>query len=440
MISARRESSNSVTQNAHDKWDDQRAQGIIVSPTEVSIDLDRNAAFPATKGSETPRETEKPFWVGMVFKGGHLTLPPAFVRARDPNKTIDFKLAEGEMIYDLNGFNYQTFLYNEEGVPASFGDQLGGFTDVTVFNCLLDMYANKVNLEIDAEVAQAQWGGPLLSDRDIYFQISVSSAAEDTLRFNLAEAVFGVAAGKTFNSDDLGVRVSDSADAVVADTAVQYKAGTIGDPTLAVSDPADINSVLGELEQGHYTLEISTTGDGTNAAITARLRDAQGQLVTISATGEAGGGGDIGTVMNATSTGATAALHLGSGVTIDLTGLDVTNGQAATVTVGFDYVRGGSTLDDNSAARAFMDKVDVAAEKVAGAMSYIGSVVNRLEYQESSLSVAKVNTEAAYNRIMNADMAFEQIEATKYMILQQTSVAMLAQANMSPQAIMGLFR
>ncbi|HHX65622.1 MAG TPA: hypothetical protein GX702_12110 [Chloroflexi bacterium] len=296
------------------------------------------------------------------------------------------------------------------------------------------------NDQIDAEVAQAQWGGPLLSDRDIYFQISVSSAAEDTLRFNLAEAVFGVAAGKTFNSDDLGVRVSDSADAVVADTAVQYKAGTIGDPTLAVSDPADINSVLGELEQGHYTLEISTTGDGTNAAITARLRDAQGQLVTISATGEAGGGGDIGTVMNATSTGATAALHLGSGVTIDLTGLDVTNGQAATVTVGFDYVRGGSTLDDNSAARAFMDKVDVAAEKVAGAMSYIGSVVNRLEYQESSLSVAKVNTEAAYNRIMNADMAFEQIEATKYMILQQTSVAMLAQANMSPQAIMGLFR
>jgi hypothetical protein len=135
------------------KMDDQRAQGIIVSPTEVSIDLDRNAAFPATKGSETPRETEKPFWVGMVFKGGHLTLPPAFVRARDPNKTIDFKLAEGEMIYDLNGFNYQTFLYNEEGVPASFGDQLGGFTDVTVFNCLLDMYANKVNLEIDAEVA-----------------------------------------------------------------------------------------------------------------------------------------------------------------------------------------------------------------------------------------------------------------------------------------------
>lgn len=130
----------------------QRAQAIIVSPTEISIDLDRNAYLPATKGSETPRETEKPFWVGMVFKGGELALPPAFVQT-DDGQPIKFRLAEGEMIYDLNGFNYQTYLYNDEGVPAAFGEQLGGFSDVIVYDCLLDMYANKVNLEINAEVA-----------------------------------------------------------------------------------------------------------------------------------------------------------------------------------------------------------------------------------------------------------------------------------------------
>ncbi len=56
------------------------------------------------------------------------------------------------------------------------------------------------------------------------------------------------------------------------------------------------------------------------------------------------------------------------------------------------------------------------------------------------MSVAKVNTEASWNRIMNADMAYEQLEATKYQILQQTAVTMLAQANMGPQAILGLFR
>ena len=54
--------------------------------------------------------------------------------------------------------------------------------------------------------------------------------------------------------------------------------------------------------------------------------------------------------------------------------------------------------------------------------------------------MAQVNTEAAYNRIMNADMALEQVEASKFQILQQTAVAMLAQANMAPQGILSLFR
>ena len=79
------------------KMKDQRDQGINVTPTQISIDLDRNAFIPATAGSQTPRETEKPFWVGMVFKGGYLTLPTAFIQTTkgDP---IDFALAEGEMI------------------------------------------------------------------------------------------------------------------------------------------------------------------------------------------------------------------------------------------------------------------------------------------------------------------------------------------------------
>jgi len=91
-------------------------------------------------------------------------------------------------------------------------------------------------------------------------------------------------------------------------------------------------------------------------------------------------------------------------------------------------------------ANGFMTKVDSASLKVSEGLSYIGAIVNRLDYQEASLSVAKVNTEASWNRIMNADMAYEQLEATKFQILQQTAVTMLAQANMGPQAILGLFR
>jgi len=76
----------------------------------------------------------------------------------------------------------------------------------------------------------------------------------------------------------------------------------------------------------------------------------------------------------------------------------------------------------------------------SGALSYIGSAVNRLTYQENSLTVAMVNTEAARSRIEDADMAYEQLEATKLQILQQISTAMLAQANISPQSILSLMQ
>ncbi|OQA73265.1 MAG: hypothetical protein BWY35_00654 [Firmicutes bacterium ADurb.Bin248] len=130
----------------------QRAQAVVVAPSAVRVDLDRDASFPKQANSQTPNETEKAFWVGLVAEGGTLTLPPDFVKSAQ-GKPIDFALAEGELIYDLNGFNYQTYLYNPNGVPAEFGEALGGFTDVLVYDCMLDLYANRVNLEINAEVA-----------------------------------------------------------------------------------------------------------------------------------------------------------------------------------------------------------------------------------------------------------------------------------------------
>ncbi|MBW7888228.1 MAG: flagellin, partial [Bacteroidetes bacterium] len=48
--------------------------------------------------------------------------------------------------------------------------------------------------------------------------------------------------------------------------------------------------------------------------------------------------------------------------------------------------------------------------------------------------------EAAKSRILDADVAKEQIQASKLQILQQTATAQLSQANASPQAFLSLFR
>ena len=101
-----------------------------------------------------------------------------------------------------------------------------------------------------------------------------------------------------------------------------------------------------------------------------------------------------------------------------------------------------ASIDVSSAASAqvLMGRIDTAISDVSKALSYVGSVVNRLSYQESSLTVAKTNTESARSRIEDADMAYEQLEATKLQILQQSATAMLAQANTGPQAILSLFK
>lgn len=91
-------------------------------------------------------------------------------------------------------------------------------------------------------------------------------------------------------------------------------------------------------------------------------------------------------------------------------------------------------------AHTLLQKADNAIATISSALSYIGSAVNRLTYQGNSLTVAMVNTEAARSRIEDADMAYEQLNATKLQILQQTSTAMLAQANISPQSILSLMQ
>ncbi|MDR4509104.1 MAG: flagellin [Candidatus Brocadiaceae bacterium] len=99
-----------------------------------------------------------------------------------------------------------------------------------------------------------------------------------------------------------------------------------------------------------------------------------------------------------------------------------------------------SHVSTSGGAQTLMGRLDTAIADVSEALSYIGSVVNRLSYQETSLTVAKTNTEAAKSRIEDADMAFEQLQSTKLQILQQTASAMLSQANAGPQSILGLFR
>ena len=95
---------------------------------------------------------------------------------------------------------------------------------------------------------------------------------------------------------------------------------------------------------------------------------------------------------------------------------------------------------DSSAACNSMASVNTAINTVATQVQSIGSVVQRMRLVENNLSVAIVNTTAAKSRILDADVAKEQVESTRFQILRQLATAQLAQANVAPQSVLSLFR
>lgn len=102
----------------------------------------------------------------------------------------------------------------------------------------------------------------------------------------------------------------------------------------------------------------------------------------------------------------------------------------------------GSASDgfETSNYTSWVNRIDSAINVVKTGIGTVGAFTARMTFKEEQLSVAYTNTEGAYNRIMNANMAEEQVEASKFLILQQTATAMLAQANSAPQFLLSLFK
>jgi flagellin len=100
----------------------------------------------------------------------------------------------------------------------------------------------------------------------------------------------------------------------------------------------------------------------------------------------------------------------------------------------------GVTVTSAANATASLATITSAIDTVSTSLEKVGSWVNRLTVKENTVSVGIANTDAAYSRIFDADIAKEQLEASKLQILQQTATAMLSQANMSQSNVMSLFR
>ncbi len=100
------------------------------------------------------------------------------------------------------------------------------------------------------------------------------------------------------------------------------------------------------------------------------------------------------------------------------------------------------TIDISDATKAndTLEALDYAIERVSSQRSDLGVIQNRMEYAVSNLSTTEENLTAAESRIRDVDMAEEMVSYTKNTILNQSAMAMLAQANQQPQNILSLLQ
>jgi len=100
----------------------------------------------------------------------------------------------------------------------------------------------------------------------------------------------------------------------------------------------------------------------------------------------------------------------------------------------------GIAVSSQASAAAAIASIDSAIATLNTERAKMGATQNRLEQAINRLGISVENLSAAEARVRDADMATEMVSFTKNQILQQSGVAMLAQANAAPQAVLQLLR
>ena len=143
-----------------------------------------------------------------------------------------------------------------------------------------------------------------------------------------------------------------------------------------------------------------------------------------------------------TGTGVITGLNLHIGANVEPTTPDGSN--QITISIANSNTAGLSiaalSLETQGDANSAIDTLDAAIETVSTTRGQIGAYQNRLDSMINSLGVASENAGAANSRIRDADVAKSVSEMVRTQILQQSTMAVLAQANQAPQMALQLLK
>ena len=139
---------------------------------------------------------------------------------------------------------------------------------------------------------------------------------------------------------------------------------------------------------------------------------------------------------------AVANLNTTSGFSVFVSNSSTNGVVSGTIGAISTSVLGLSTLaiTQQAAAAAAVSTIRAAVDTLGTSQGTIGDLENRMTYAIALCNSQITNNTAAQSRIMDANMAQESADMTKYNILNQSGIAALAQANQANAAILTLLR
>jgi flagellin len=139
-------------------------------------------------------------------------------------------------------------------------------------------------------------------------------------------------------------------------------------------------------------------------------------------------------LLDGSSTTVEFAVGIGDEAGVDT--ISVTLDSVRTTDLSIDTIDIGSSGDVSVA----LNSIDNAIDTISEFRGRLGSTENRLNSAIANLQQRVESLTAAESRIRDVDVAKESADLTRNNILQQASLAILAQANLQPQSALQLLQ
>lgn len=128
---------------------------------------------------------------------------------------------------------------------------------------------------------------------------------------------------------------------------------------------------------------------------------------------------------------------LGGNATLTTAAFTINNVGTAAYTALTQLATTGTTSAAIGSLAAYLTTFE---NTVDTSLSAIGNYKQRLDIKDEFLTTAIANSSSSVARLFDADMAMEQLNATRGSIAGQVASSMLSQLNIAPQNVLSLFR